>query len=48
MLPLSAKIPFNWRELTPDLDPKAFNLRTIFRRLARKKHDPMEGLADGT
>jgi bifunctional non-homologous end joining protein LigD len=36
--------PLDWRELTPDLDPKAFNLQTIFRRLARKKHDPMAGL----
>jgi bifunctional non-homologous end joining protein LigD len=36
--------PLDWRELTPDLDPKAFNLKTIFRRLARKKHDPMAGL----
>jgi bifunctional non-homologous end joining protein LigD len=36
--------PLDWRELTPDLDPKAFNLRSIFRRLARKKHDPLAGL----
>ncbi len=36
--------PLEWRELTPDLDPKAFNLKTIFRRLARKKRDPMAGL----
>ncbi len=38
--------PLDWRELTPELDPKAFNLRTIFRRLARKKHDPMAGLTE--
>ena len=36
--------PLDWRELTPQLDPKAFNLRTVFRRLARKKSDPMAGL----
>jgi bifunctional non-homologous end joining protein LigD len=39
--------PLDWRELTPELDPKAFNLKTIFRRLARKKHDPMAGLTRG-
>ncbi|MCI0461909.1 MAG: non-homologous end-joining DNA ligase [Gemmataceae bacterium] len=36
--------PLDWRELSEDLDPKVFNLRTIFRRLARKKHDPLAGL----
>ena len=36
--------PLEWRELTPALDPKAFNLKTIFRRLARKKRDPMAPL----
>lgn len=39
-------MPLDWRELTPELDPKAFNLRTVFRRLARKKHDPMAGLTE--
>jgi bifunctional non-homologous end joining protein LigD len=39
--------PLDWREVTPELDPKAFNLKTIFRRLARKKHDPMAGLTRG-
>jgi bifunctional non-homologous end joining protein LigD len=33
--------PLTWRELTPDLDPAAFNLRTVFRRLARQRRDPM-------
>jgi bifunctional non-homologous end joining protein LigD len=37
--------PLRWRELTPALDPASFNLRTIFRRLARQKADPMAGLA---
>jgi bifunctional non-homologous end joining protein LigD len=33
--------PLTWRELKPDLDPAAFTLKTIFRRLARQKHDPL-------
>ena len=33
--------PLTWREVTPDLDPSRFNLKTIFRRLARQKRDPM-------
>lgn len=36
--------PLDWDELTPDLDPEKFNLRTILRRLSRQKHDPMAGL----
>lgn len=36
--------PLHWRELTPDLDPAAFNLKTLFRRLARLKQDPMAEL----
>jgi bifunctional non-homologous end joining protein LigD len=36
--------PLGWRELTADLDPARFNLETIFRRLARQKHDPLAGL----
>jgi bifunctional non-homologous end joining protein LigD len=39
--------PLDWRELTPELDPRAFNLKTIFRRLARKATDPMAGLTRG-
>jgi hypothetical protein len=31
--------------VTPALDPSAFTLKTIFRRLARKKHDPTALLA---
>ncbi len=37
--------PLSWSELTPALDPARFNLRTIFRRLARQKRDPMAELA---
>jgi bifunctional non-homologous end joining protein LigD len=37
--------PLSWRELRPDLDPAQFNLRTVFRRLARQKRDPMAALS---
>jgi bifunctional non-homologous end joining protein LigD len=36
--------PLRWQELTPHLDPRAYNLKTIFQRLARQRHDPMAGL----
>ena len=36
--------PLSWRELRPDLDPARFNLKTIFRRLARQPRDPMAAL----
>jgi bifunctional non-homologous end joining protein LigD len=36
--------PLRWSELTAELDPAQFNLRTIFRRLARQKQDPMAAL----
>jgi bifunctional non-homologous end joining protein LigD len=36
--------PLNWQELTPKLDPRAYNLRTIFQRLARQRRDPMAEL----
>jgi bifunctional non-homologous end joining protein LigD len=36
--------PLRWQELTPHLDPRAFNLKTIFQRLARQQRDPMAGL----
>jgi bifunctional non-homologous end joining protein LigD len=36
--------PLSWHELTADLDPGQYNLKTIFRRLARQKQDPMAGL----
>jgi bifunctional non-homologous end joining protein LigD len=39
--------PLSWRELSPRLDPEQFNVRTIFRRLARQKRDPMAGLLAG-
>jgi bifunctional non-homologous end joining protein LigD len=39
--------PLHWRELTPHLDPTAYNLKTIFRRLAAQQHDPMTGLLRG-
>lgn len=36
--------PLRWQELTPNLDPSACNLKTIFQRLARQQRDPMAGL----
>ena len=36
--------PLRWRELTADLTPGQFTLKTLFRRLARQKADPMAGL----
>jgi bifunctional non-homologous end joining protein LigD len=36
--------PLAWRELTPRLDPRQFNLKTIFTRLRRQKSDPMAAL----
>ncbi len=36
--------PLSWSELTPALDPAQFNLKTIFRRLARQKRDPIAEL----
>jgi bifunctional non-homologous end joining protein LigD len=42
--PLST--PLAWKELTPALDPRRFNLKTVFRRLSRGS-DPWAGLALG-
>lgn len=36
--------PLNWNELKAALTPARFTLKTIFRRLARQKRDPMAGL----
>ena len=36
--------PLHWRELSPELDPAQFNLKTIFNRLKRQKSDPMAPL----
>jgi bifunctional non-homologous end joining protein LigD len=36
--------PLRWQELTPILDPTAYTLKTIFRRLARQQRDPMAEL----
>jgi bifunctional non-homologous end joining protein LigD len=42
--PAAVSTPLHWRELTPNLDPQKFNLKTIFRRLARQKSDPFAAL----
>jgi bifunctional non-homologous end joining protein LigD len=36
--------PLHWRELTPALDLKSYNLKAIVRRLAGQSRDPMAGL----
>jgi bifunctional non-homologous end joining protein LigD len=36
--------PLRWDEVTAELDPIDFTLKTIFRRLAQQKRDPMAGL----
>jgi bifunctional non-homologous end joining protein LigD len=36
--------PLDWREVKQGLDPSAFNLKTIVRRLARRKTDAFAGL----
>jgi bifunctional non-homologous end joining protein LigD len=43
----SVSTPLSWREVTAALDPARFNLKTIFRRLAREKRDPMVDLLHG-
>jgi bifunctional non-homologous end joining protein LigD len=37
--------PLDWKELTAGLDPKRFNVKTIFQRLKKQKADPMAALA---
>jgi bifunctional non-homologous end joining protein LigD len=39
----SASAPLKWPELRDDLDPVAFNIRTMPRRMARLKRDPFLG-----
>jgi bifunctional non-homologous end joining protein LigD len=36
----SISMPLFWHELTADVDPATYNLRTVFRRLGRLKRDP--------
>jgi bifunctional non-homologous end joining protein LigD len=36
--------PLRWREVTANLNPAKFTCKTIFRRLARQKRDPMTAL----
>jgi bifunctional non-homologous end joining protein LigD len=36
--------PLSWTELTAELDPRQYNLKTIFRRLTEQKDDPMAPL----
>jgi bifunctional non-homologous end joining protein LigD len=43
----SVSTPLHWRELTPELEPRQFNVRTIFDRLARQKRDLLAPLLPG-
>jgi bifunctional non-homologous end joining protein LigD len=36
--------PLDWRELTEDLDPGTFTMKTVLDRLAKQKRDPFAGL----
>ena len=36
--------PLQWKELTSDLDPKRFTVRTVPARLARQSSDPLAAL----
>jgi bifunctional non-homologous end joining protein LigD len=36
--------PLAWKELTPKLDPKAFDINSVPNRLAKLKADPWEGI----
>jgi bifunctional non-homologous end joining protein LigD len=38
--------PLEWKELTPALDPKRFDLKSALKRFAKQKTDPMAVLAD--
>jgi bifunctional non-homologous end joining protein LigD len=40
----SVSTPVDWCEVKADLDPKRFNLRTIFARLQRRKREPWASL----
>ncbi len=40
----SVSMPLQWRDLSPDLDPTRFTVRTVPRLLARQRRDPLAGL----
>jgi bifunctional non-homologous end joining protein LigD len=39
--------PLDWSKLARDLDPKVYNLKSVFKYLARRKHDPFDELIAG-
>src|SRR5262249_23042234 len=42
--PGTVSTPLGWKEVKKGLDPGAFTIGTIFRRLSRQKRDPLAGL----
>jgi bifunctional non-homologous end joining protein LigD len=39
--------PLRWQEVNDSLDPAEFDVRTVLRRLARQKRDPLAALVEG-
>jgi bifunctional non-homologous end joining protein LigD len=42
--PARVSTPLEWKEVKEGLDPSAFNIRSILRRLSRQRQDPQAGL----
>src|SRR5262249_53476351 len=42
--PATVSTPLDWKEVRTGLDPGAYTIRNIFRRLKKLRHDPLAGL----